>query len=147
MKVKTYLFGEVAVDPEKVIVFPEGLAAFEDNKRFMLIHETDDSEPSTFALQSLDDPGVAFQVVDPQSIGFSYELQLTDEEMALLKNPSEQDVAVMLLLYKRDKDSSEGIGANIRAPIIVNAKERLAIQKSIVKPRTSITISNLSSAV
>lgn len=147
MKVKTYLFGEVEVDPEKVIVFPAGLLAFEDNKRFMLVHEADEKEPSAYTLQSLDDAAVAFQVVAPQVVGFHYELQLTDAETALLQTPSEQDIAVMLILFKQEKDKSEGVGANIRAPIIVNTKARLAIQKPIVQARTSITISNLSSAV
>jgi hypothetical protein len=34
MKVETYLFGSVEVSPEKVITFPNGLVAFEDNNAF-----------------------------------------------------------------------------------------------------------------
>ena len=63
MKVETYLFGAVEVSPEKVITFPNGLVAFEDNKRFMLAHESDKGQPASYTLQSLDDAGLAFQIV------------------------------------------------------------------------------------
>jgi len=147
MKVQTYLFGEVEVDQERVITFPNGLVAFEDNKRFMLVHEADQNEPSSFTLQSLDDPNVAFQVVDPITVGFHYELKFTDAETALLQNPVAEDVAVMLILFKPEADAFGGVGANIRAPLIINAKARVGLQKPIEQVRTNITISNLASSV
>lgn len=147
MKVQTYLFGEVEVDAEKVITFPNGVVAFENNKRFMLVHEDNQQEPSSFTLQSLDDPAVAFQVVDPVTVGFHYELKLTDAESALLQNPAQQDVAVMLILFKPEEDTPAGIGANIRAPLILNTKARVGLQKPIEQVRANITISNLASSV
>ena len=48
MQVETYLFGAVEVSPEKVITFPNGLVAFEDNKRFMLAHESDKGQPASY---------------------------------------------------------------------------------------------------
>ena len=74
MKVETYLFGAVEVSPEKVIEFPNGLVGFEQNKRFMLAHEDGTAQPSSYTLQSLDDPNLAFQIVDPVTLGFNYEL-------------------------------------------------------------------------
>ena len=56
MKVETYLFGSVEVSPEKVITFPNGLVAFEDNKRFMLAHESDKGQPASYTLQALAAP-------------------------------------------------------------------------------------------
>lgn len=147
MKVQTYLFGEVEVDPEKVITFPNGLMAFEHNQRFMLVHETGQKEPSSYTLQSLDDAGVAFQVVDPATVGFHYELTLTDVETALLQKPSTEDVVVMLILFKPEAGSAAGIGANIRAPLVVNTRARVGLQKTIEQARTNITISNLASSV
>lgn len=147
MKVQTYLFGEVEVDPERVITFPNGLAAFEDNKRFMLVHEADQAEPASYTLQSLDDPHLAFQIVDPTAVGFHYELALNDAETALLGNPAPEDVAVMLILFKREGQEEAGIGANIRSPLIINSRARLGLQKTIEKLRSNITISNLASEV
>ena len=64
MKVETYLFGSVEISPEKVINFPNGLVGFEDSKRFMLAHEEGAEHPTSFTLQSLDDPNLAFQIAD-----------------------------------------------------------------------------------
>lgn len=147
MKVETYLFGGVEVNPEQIINFPDGIAAFENNKRFMLIHEADKGEPVSFTLQSLDDSNVAFQIIDPASVGFNYELALTDEESAKLQSPKSDDVAVMLILYTRQEAGERSLAANFRAPLIINTQARIGLQKMIGNPRPNITISNLSSAV
>ena len=47
MKVETYLFGAVEVDPAKIIEFPKGLVGFEQNKRFMLVHEDGSVQPAS----------------------------------------------------------------------------------------------------
>ena len=78
MKVDTYLFGSVEVNPEKVITFPNGLVGFESSTRFTLVHENDVGESASFTLQSLDDPTLAFQIVDPTTLGYNYELALSD---------------------------------------------------------------------
>lgn len=147
MKFETFLFGEIEVDPERVINFPQGLIAFEDNKRFLLIHEDESAAPVSYTLQSLDNPHVAFQIIDPAEIGFAYELLLTDAESATLQSPRAQDIAVMQILFKREDDGQQTLGANVRAPLIINTAARVGIQKFIERPRPNITISNLSSAV
>lgn len=146
MKVQTYLFGEIEVNPDQVITFPNGVVGLEDSKRFMLAHESSQSDPASFTLQSLDDPHVAFQIVDPASVGFHYELALTEEEMTLLQNPAPGDVSVMLVLYKQESENG-GVAANIRAPIIINTQTRVGLQKVLPRMRSNITISNLVSSV
>lgn len=146
MQVQTYLFGTIEVSPEQVITFPQGLLAFEDKTRFMLAHEEDKGTPASFTLQSLDDPELAFQIMDPSPLGFSYEMELTDEEDALLKSPSAEDVAVMLILYKQEEEGS-GIAPSLRAPLIINLKERVGLQKLLAQVSTNITLSNLASKV
>ncbi|HET7775653.1 MAG TPA: flagellar assembly protein FliW, partial [Azospira sp.] len=98
MQVQTHLFGTIEVDPNTVISFPGGLSGFESSVRYKLVHEAAEGEPVSFTLQSVDNPAVAFQIIDPTAIGFQYELELTDEERAALKVDKPEDVAVMLLL-------------------------------------------------
>jgi len=148
MRVETYLFGTIEVDLEKVISFPEGLTGAENSKRFMLAHEASEGAPASYTLQSLDDPHLAFQIIEPAALGFQYELALSDAETALLQTPAPGDIAVMLLLYKQEGAAgSAGLGANFRAPLIVNTRARVGIQKVIDRPRSTVTISNLSSPV
>lgn len=147
MKVDTYLFGSVDVDPEKVITFPKGLAAFEKSTRFMLVHEDGKGQPTSFTLQSLDEPFLAFQIADPTSFGFNYELELTDEETALLQSPAPEDVQVMQVLYKSEEGGKAAIAGNYRAPLLINTKARVGLQKVMGACRQSITLSNLASSI
>lgn len=146
MKVETFLFGSVDVNPEQVIEFPAGLLSFENNKRFMLIHETESGDPVSFTLQSLDDPHLALQIIDPAALGFTYELALTDAETASIKLTDPADAVVVLVLFKQEGKATAGMGANLRAPLVVNTKARLGLQKLLTKVRPNVVLSNLSSA-
>jgi flagellar assembly factor FliW len=147
MKIETYLFGAVEVSPEKVINFPNGLVGFEASKRFMLAHEEGKENPASYTLQSLDEPTLAFQIVDPTTLGFNYELALSDAENALLQSPSPEDVVVMQVLFKANEDGKGAITPNLRAPLVINTKARVGLQKVMENMRPNITLSNLASAV
>lgn len=147
MKIETYLFGAVEVSPEKIVTFPSGLAGFETSKRFMLVHEDGQENPTSFTLQSLDDPTLAFQIIDPSTLGFNYELVLTDAENALLQSPAQEDVVVMQVLFKKDEGGKVAITPNLRAPLLINTRARVGLQKIMENMLPNITLSNLASAV
>ena len=147
MQVQTYLFGTVEVVPEKVITFPQGLVGFEQSTRFMLAHEATEGHPTSFTLQSLDDPTLAFQIVDPTTLGFNYELNLTDAENALLGSPAPEDAAVMQVLFKKEEDGKAVITPSLRAPLVINTKARVGLQKVMETMRSNVTLSNLASEV
>ena len=142
MQIDTYLFGKIDVVDDALITFPDGLPGFESCKRFALVHEKDDPSPSSFTLQSVEDPQVAFQIADPVSYGFHYELQLTDEESAKLQSGDPADLTVMLILFRRE-DRSGPIEASVRAPVIINTRSRIGIQKVLERVQPNITLSNL----
>lgn len=147
MQVETYLFGTVEVSPEKVITFPNGLVGFESCKQFMLAHENVDGQSMSFTLQSLEDPGLAFQIVDPTTLGFHYELALSDIDNALLQSPIPEEVTVMQILFKKENEEKAVLSPNLRAPLIINTKARVGLQKVMETMHSNITLSNLSSQV
>lgn len=142
MQIDTYLFGKVDVSDQMLINFPDGLPGFEQCQRFALIHEQEKTVKSSFTLQSVDDAQVAFQIVDPTSYGFNYELQLSDEESTKLKVVSTADLVVMLILFRRE-DKSSPIEASVWAPLVINTASRIGIQKIIDRVQPNITLSNL----
>jgi flagellar assembly factor FliW len=128
MNIDTPNSGSLEVAPDRIIEFPQGLAGFEEYRRYTLFHPEaeDGAAPRYFILQSLDDPAIAFNITDPALFGFSYEIELTDEESALLalNDPGEAAVVVILL-----KDGASGkIRANLKAPLILNVNARRGIQ-------------------
>jgi flagellar assembly factor FliW len=146
MKVDTYLFGSVEVDPEKIITFPNGLVAFEGSKRFTLVHEESQEAPQSFTLQSLDEPMLAFQIIDATTFGINYELVLTDAESALLGSPAVEDVVVMQMLFKKE-GSSSAITPNLRAPLLINTRTRVGLQKVMEVFHSNVTLSNLANSI
>ena len=147
MNVETYLFGKVEIDPEKIISFPAGLAGFEDCKSFMLVHDAEQGAPVSYTLQAVDDPALAFQIVDPADRGFNYSLSLSDAENALLGTPAPDEIVVMQLLFKQQLEGQDEIMPSLRAPLIINTAKRLGLQKVMERVVPSITLSNLSSPV
>ncbi len=146
MKVDTYLYGSVDVNPDNVITFPNGLVGFESSKRYMLVHEQEKNDAASFTLQSIDQPTLAFQIIDPTAVGFNYELALTDAETELLQNPAAEDVAVMIILFKPDVGKAD-IKPNLRAPLLINTRAKLGLQKVMEKMHQNVMLSNLASPV
>lgn len=118
-------FGTLQIEPSRIIDFPVGLAGFEDCKRFTLFHPEEDS-PRYFILQSIDDPAVAFHIADPALFGFNFDINLTDEEAALLQLESPDDVAVVVILTKGDP--SDPLRANLNAPLVLNLVAKRGLQ-------------------
>lgn len=125
MNIDSPRFGKLKVEPAKIIEFPQGLAGFETYRRYSLFHPEGD-DVKFFILQSIDDPSLAFHIADPAQLGFNFEVVLSDAEVALLKLGDPRDSAVAVILWK---DEATGqLGANLKAPLIINIRERLGLQ-------------------
>lgn len=129
MNIDSPRFGTLQVEPSRILEFPEGLAGFEDCKRFTLFHP-DEEKPLYFILQSLDDPAVAFHIADPAQLGFSFDVDLTDEEIELLQLKDPADAAVVVILSKDEEAANDGprVKANLKAPLVLNLQSRRGLQ-------------------
>ncbi|MEI7431848.1 MAG: flagellar assembly protein FliW [Betaproteobacteria bacterium] len=116
----------VPVDPATVFSFPQGLAGFEDNKRFKIFHE--EGTATIFWLQSLDDTAVMFPIVVPEALDIEYQIELSDEDCALIGLENAEDISVVVIVYRDDVEGGK-IAANTRSPVILNLKTRLGMQK------------------
>ena len=100
MKLNTTRFGEIDVPDEQVIVVPEGILGFPDDKRFVLLEH--DSEGTPFKwLQSADSGHLAFIVMDPNLVVESFEVEWDKESVELLGPATEkagEDIAMMAIV-------------------------------------------------
>lgn len=128
MKIDIEKFGlrDVPVDPETVFTFPEGLAGFTDCQRFKIFHEED--KPTVFWLQSLDDAAVMFPIVAPEMLDLEYEIELSDDDCALLELAQPEDAVVLIIIYRVATEDGN-IAANTRSPVILNLNSRRGMQK------------------
>ncbi len=119
----------VTVDPQTLFTFPAGIAGFENCKSYKLFHEEKPAvTPTVFWLQSIDDSEVMFPVVAPEALDIEYQIELSDDDCALIDLQSPEDVAVVLIVY-RDPAAGGKIAANTRSPVILNLKARKGMQK------------------
>lgn len=128
------LLGEVEVDESTILTFERGISAFEACTRFKLFHDAESPSPRVHWMQSLDHPDVLFSVVSPSELGLRYEIELTEDESALLRLEDPADLAVLLMVYKGDAPANDGhpllapLQANVRNPLLVNLKTRHGVQ-------------------
>ncbi len=141
-------FGQMEVDPSTVLKFPRGIPGFETSTDWKLFYEQDESgKPKAgvvFHMQSLSDPDATLPVADPMNFGFNYEFVLSDSELAELKLDDPADLAVLVVLSSKNPlpqshpVSMQDIYANIAAPILVNVKSCLGMQKVFAGPEAKV---------
>ncbi len=124
MKIKTTRFGELEVDKKDVIEFSEGLLGFENLKKFFIVDPGD--QTLILWLQSIDDAGTAFPIIEPKIFQPSYSVKLLPVELnsLQLENLSNASVYAILTIPQNVTEMS----ANLKAPIIINNKSKAARQ-------------------
>ncbi len=125
MVLNTRCFGEVELKEEKILHFSAGLPGFEHIKDYVILENSD--EESTFKwLQSIDEPQLAFVIVNPFIFVEDYDFVLSDETIEKLEIDNESDVAVYAIVVV--PDDLKKISMNLKAPIVVNAGKMKAAQ-------------------
>jgi len=133
-------FGELSVDPAQVITFPRGIPGFENCTRWKLFHEIDEQgnlvNGMVVHLQSIDDGDVSLPLTEPALFGFQYNVTLTDSEATELEIDDPGDILILTALSVKSDAPQHGHSqimgntyANISAPILINTKQRIGIQK------------------
>ncbi len=141
MTVDTAPSDNTQADSEKIFTFPRGIPGFEKYTKYILFHKEEDNN-NAYWLESCDTPGVTFTLVEPGQYGLSYELELTEEEQDLLQTEDAKTLGVFLVLSKGGGTDTKttGLNANITGPIIINAQNRLGLQKVLQKSHLSTLI-------
>lgn len=127
MKAATRLFGEIEIDESKIITFEDGIIGFPDMKKFTLIFDEEkEGRPSISWLQSMDEPEIAFPVMDPLFVCETYNPSVEDE---LLKNLGtiKEDNLYVLVTVTVPRNIKE-LAVNLKAPIVINTDTRKASQ-------------------
>ena len=124
MVIKTSRFGLVEFKIEDVLTFPEGLLGFKDLREFILL---DDPNDDIFAwLQSCELPTVAFPVLEPEIFSHKYNISLNRTDLEALKLAVDEAPSFFNIITIPDDPTQ--MTANIKAPVVVNLKARLARQ-------------------
>lgn len=118
-------FGEIEIDEQKILDFPEGLLGFQDEKQFLIINNEDEENPFQW-LQSLRQADLAFVIINPFLIYPDYDIKISKTVINRLGIEDEKDVAIYSIVVVPEK--MEDMTANLLGPIVININKRIGKQ-------------------
>ncbi len=114
LTIESSRFGRVEIDPETVVEFPDGLIGLGGSRYALLASEAD----SPFLwLHSVEDPGLALPVTNPERFFAGYRVELDDDEAERLGLTDTSTAAVYVTV--RAAESLQQFSANLKAPILI----------------------------
>jgi len=125
MKLNTPLLGELEYQKEDIITFAAGLPGLEGDREFLILAMEEGSP--LYYLQSLNNTSVCLILAQPFVFFPNYSIEVGEEELKRLEcetGAEELAVYVVLTIPEDFKQST----ANLLAPIIVNSKNKKALQ-------------------
>ena len=134
MKVNTTRFGELQVNKEDVINFPEGLLGFENLKRFFVVDPGDST--LILWLQSIEDDKIAFPIIEPKIFKPDYVAKLLPADM----NSVELETLTQAKIYSIltiPADITQ-MSANLKAPVVINNEKKVAKQIVLQDSKLSV---------
>jgi flagellar assembly factor FliW len=126
---ETRYFGPVEYDEASVLLFPDGIPAFEQSRRFLPLRQPI-NEPLVF-LQSLSDPNVCFVTLPALAACPRYRLSIGSEDLDALdlatgRQPVMGSEVSCLTILSIEENGPPT--ANLLAPIVVNLQTQRARQ-------------------
>ncbi len=122
MMIKTRDFGEVDISEKDVYHFTQPLFGFEDYTDFAILNDKEIGE-NLIWLQSVQEQGLCFILVDPSGMSSSFLPELPAGAEALL-GKGDCLCWVVAVVPQNFKDSS----VNLKSPVFINTETHLAAQ-------------------
>ena len=125
MKCTSTRFGSFEVPDESILTFPSGLLGFSEQQRYVILDH--DTEAPFKWLQSVDEPGLAFVILDPVIFHPDYHIDIPADALAEIKGEETEDLALAMILTIPSDDPGR-ITANLRGPLVISHKTKLGKQ-------------------
>lgn len=126
--------GPISVPEDEVVIFPEGLLGFSHFKKFIFVNDPNDD---VFVwLQSCDKKDVAFPVIEAGFITDINNLELAsmDRQKLALDDQVQPDFYCIV----RISNEAKSMTANLKAPIVINQKDRVGYQFIMANQRLQV---------
>jgi len=114
------VLGDTIVSSDNLFHFPEGLHGFERHHEYVLVPTQRDG---FWWLQSAEEPGLAFLLVDPFRVQPGYEVDLGGGDQGFL-DLQQPDDALVLTVVTLPSSKDGALTANLRGPLVMNVRTR-----------------------
>ncbi|MDE6221464.1 MAG: flagellar assembly protein FliW [Lachnospiraceae bacterium] len=128
VEVNTRIFGKIAIEDDKIIRFDHGILGFPDLKEFTLIFNEDKGADASIKwLQSLQEPGFALPVMNPDLVRPGYNPNFDEDFLKPLGDNLDGENILLFVTVTVPKDITKTT-VNLKAPIIVSIENLKAVQ-------------------
>jgi len=135
MILRSKSLGEIEVRDDAAIHLPDGLLGFEDLRKFVFL-DVEEFRPFLWLI-STDEPEIGFAVADPRYFyAGSYEIPLSEADRDILDCEPNDRLSVFVLVSV--PESGGKITANLKGPVVMNARNRLAKQVVVYNPAFAV---------
>lgn len=135
MIVQSLRLGELEVPEDKIIHMERPMLGFEHYTKYCLI-EVDELNPFML-MQSVENPGVAFIVVNPLIFYPSYSIQINSQEIAELHVDDVRKVETYAVVTIYD-EGPERTSVNLQGPVLINTENNKGKQLVLVNSKYGI---------
>lgn len=118
-------FGSFEVPDESIVRFPSGLLGFPEQQRYVILDH--DTEAPFKWLQSVDEPDLAFVLMDPATFHPDYHIEVPTDALVEIKGEPKDDLTLVVILTIPSADPGR-ITANLRGPLLISQKTKLGKQ-------------------
>jgi flagellar assembly factor FliW len=124
MNIETTRFGKIDTNETDFIIMKGAILGFEHLERFVLmIH---DSNTPFMWMQSVDDPSIAFVVIDPSIVKSDYKPEFLESDLNFLDIQGKSLGVILSIVTVRSNPFR--LTVNLRAPLLINPENRTAAQ-------------------
>lgn len=125
MKCTSTRFGLFEVRDESVLTFPSGLLGFPEQQRYVILDH--DTEAPFKWLQSVEEPALAFVILDPALFHPGYQIDVPADALAEISAGEQEDLSLVVILTIPSDDPGR-ITANLRGPLVISHKAKIGKQ-------------------
>jgi flagellar assembly factor FliW len=123
--IDTSRFGKVNFKKSEIVWMVRSLLGFEEYKRFLII-SINGQEPFKW-FQSLEEPSLAFLMIDPLFFKPDYIVEVNPKDIALLGAEDIRDISVFTFVTVPN-GQPDRMSANLQGPIVINNRNMFAAQ-------------------
>ena len=124
VNLSTNRFGNLSIEKENIITLDQGLLGFEELKQFVIV-AIEECLPFEW-LVSVEDPVIAFPLLNPTLFFSDYKPSLSKDDLASLDIKKEKDIEMFCIVAMGEKP--ENVTLNLKGPILINMKNKMGKQ-------------------
>ncbi|MGI6467544.1 MAG: flagellar assembly protein FliW [Syntrophomonadaceae bacterium] len=126
IKIRSKYLGEIEIEGDQTVCFPQGLPAFEEERQFVIIPFAADSP--FFYLQAVNNEQLCFILADIFTFFPAYEIELNDRDLQRLKINVGSEAYLNVFAVLTVPEICAETTANLMAPVIINFDRQVGMQ-------------------